>query len=377
MKHLRIFSTDEELQNELTNLTTPTISYIENIAKSKYQNYILAIYDVEDITVPTRLLGEEFSDTSIIHQIVIDDGTIIDNYANHRVYTFTTTGKHKVRYILKQELTNIPSYMFYKCIDMCYIEIPKTINEINDYAFSGYRVTNEDNTKTTHSGKLTYFDFSNITRIGKQSFAYQSFKELNLKDITFYATQAFVGNDLEKVIAINCKFYITGGYGYVFAPWGGHYKMKSYYTYRCESNYENEGIGWDRDSDCVCLIGDDSSFQGIGVDDVPSNPSPVKRIIFGKNVNFNTAYLLGAVNPKEGVYAWNNLKELIFTDPIPPISFNRMWAHPSCPPNGIMYDPIGSRNDYENWVKKLYGQIKTWRVVEDGNKTNIDTTPPF
>lgn len=53
----------------------------------------------------------------------------------------------------------------------------------------------------------------------------------------------------------------------------------------------DEGLQWD--SDCVCLIGDDSSFQGIGVDDVPSNPSPVKRIIFGKNVNFNTAYLLG------------------------------------------------------------------------------------
>ena len=138
----------------------PNISYIQandNVKWNKYDpDHIVCIYNVTSTSEATKLLG----DTRNITKMWIDG---VEQQSIQANYTFSTTGKHTVKYYLS--ITSL--YHFRQCNSLISITLPNNINSVSGF----YNCSN-----------LTSVIVPNATKFESQCFYYcTKLKSINSK----------------------------------------------------------------------------------------------------------------------------------------------------------------------------------------------------
>jgi hypothetical protein len=151
--------------------------------ESKKVNQFIATYNVTSTSSATRLLGEKFN-ISQIDKMYIDDVEV----ALTKLYTFTTTGEHKVRGMMSDNFTSCES-MFHGCpikyLDCTNFDLSKVTTvkfmfyQNNQSAIGGLTDLNTSNVENFSSifnacQKMGYINISNWNLKGNCSemFAY-------------------------------------------------------------------------------------------------------------------------------------------------------------------------------------------------------------
>lgn len=117
--------------------TTPGNCYIveNNVCKyNKDWDDIYLIYDVRDISQPTRLFTRESFFKTNLKRAVIDDKVIPISQLT-QTWQFNETGKHKVIFSYSDK-TAVYTNEYTGCGDLIYVNLPKSISQVQDSAFS-------------------------------------------------------------------------------------------------------------------------------------------------------------------------------------------------------------------------------------------------
>ena len=168
----------------------PNISYIQGTDEVKWYKYdpdhIVAVYNVTSTSSATKLLG----DTRNITKMWIDG---VEQQSIQANYTFSTTGKHTVKYYLS--ITSL--YHFRQCNSLISITLPNNINSVSGF----YDCSN-----------LTSVIVPNATNFERQCFYYcTKLKSINSKtdgvcilpnETTTIGEEAFIGCSSIKSITI-------------------------------------------------------------------------------------------------------------------------------------------------------------------------------
>ena len=138
----------------------PNVSYIQGTDEVKWYKYdpdhIVAVYNVTSTESATKLLG----DTRNITKMWIDG---VEQQSIQANYTFSTTGKHTVKYYLS--ITSV--YHFRQCNSLISITLPNNINNVANF----YNCSN-----------LTSVIVPNATYFENQCFSYcAKLKSINSK----------------------------------------------------------------------------------------------------------------------------------------------------------------------------------------------------
>lgn len=96
---------------------------------------LTGVYQVSDLSAPTNLYDWEI-DVDIFNSITIDDTLIDPKDIELGTYQFDTVGEHVVVFDLKDSEI-LPAGMFFDCVDLKAVYLPKQMFGIKDAAFNG------------------------------------------------------------------------------------------------------------------------------------------------------------------------------------------------------------------------------------------------
>lgn len=96
---------------------------------------LTGVYQVSDVSEPTNLYDWEI-DTDIFNSITIDDTLISLEDIELGAYQFNTVGEHVVVFDLKDSEI-LPAGMFFDCVNLKAVYLPKQMYGIKDVAFNG------------------------------------------------------------------------------------------------------------------------------------------------------------------------------------------------------------------------------------------------
>ena len=150
---------------------------VEGGALDAYDPYssMTAIFEVDDVSTPTRLLGEDFS-IAQMHSMVIDGQEVQPT----RTYTFPEPGNYTVRYQFEPGKLTSARFMFKQCTDLININVYKCKNEIiTDMASMFNRCV-----------KLKTVDLSplNTAEVTKMNSMFEGCQSLDWLDLTYFET---------------------------------------------------------------------------------------------------------------------------------------------------------------------------------------------
>jgi hypothetical protein len=143
MKH-ELFYETQELFNQaqgnsgnVTSITPGVASIVEGGGAVAFNHKIvnlLVVYDVDDISEPTKIYHSSNVKTNLLEIVV--DKTSIKATSVTNTYQFTRTGKHRILFRYTS-LSEIPVSAFTSCSTIISFKLPKQTTKIQNYAFSG------------------------------------------------------------------------------------------------------------------------------------------------------------------------------------------------------------------------------------------------
>lgn len=92
----------------------------------KEKRFIIAVYSVQDATVPTKLINLPFG----INNVIIDG---VEHPSVDKSFTFDTVGEHQVEFELIND--SIVEWTFEECENLKSITIPEGVTTIGEGAF--------------------------------------------------------------------------------------------------------------------------------------------------------------------------------------------------------------------------------------------------
>ena len=185
LKYLKKFKTTSQYNNYISdtvNFIKPNVSLCEDAPTTIYYNpyvpetKLVAKFNVTSTSEPTRIIGIMKSSIYYASSIEIDG---VEQPSVVIGYTFSTTGKHTVKYTLADDSTF--STMIAFCTDMTEVIIPDTVTSIHNSALQGCSalmnviipnsVTSIGNYAFSNCSSLTSIAIpDSVTTIGVQAF---------------------------------------------------------------------------------------------------------------------------------------------------------------------------------------------------------------
>ncbi len=147
---------------------------------NKKNSAITLTFNITSVTSSTQILGfnvtEEALDLSQINYLIIDGKTIISPTYN---YTFSTTGKHTVKIIFKENVTNMYSFVR-KCNELIKVDM----REFNGSNVTNYRAAFMD----CKSLEKILFGNLNTDKVTTFAYCFQNASKLTSLDLSKFNT---------------------------------------------------------------------------------------------------------------------------------------------------------------------------------------------
>ena len=138
MEYIRVFQSQQDAEQQLAQITHPTLSAIRGESGVMLRQgpppnpNIICTYDVTNTTNPTKLLGSS-SRTSEFNKMWIDG---VEQQAVVDTYIFGAIGEHTVEYELVDN-TTVKNSPWWKCTDLTSITFPNSVITIGESCCSG------------------------------------------------------------------------------------------------------------------------------------------------------------------------------------------------------------------------------------------------
>lgn len=125
-----INGSDAILPNVSICTTEGDVHYNPYVPPTPVETRVVAKFNVTDTSNPTQIIGE-YSKYPLISAIEIDG---VEQPSVVKIYTFSTTGEHTVKYTLTDP-TTIAGFVFDYCNSLTSIVIPNSVTSISSGAF--------------------------------------------------------------------------------------------------------------------------------------------------------------------------------------------------------------------------------------------------
>ena len=226
MKYIKTFDqhTQYEEYIDTPERVRPNISYCKDTGDVHYDSikYIQAIYNVEDISTPTKLFNyvqDEITASNEFESVVIDNISVPLSSIESGTYQFEETGQHIVKFYIPLLTTLISNSLFKACTDIIEILIPySNIDTIGEEAFSNCtnitKVTLPISIKVIKKNafygttKLSDINLQNVTTLEERAFNSSGITEANLSSLT-KSIPSFAFMSCNNLIKVNISNSVT------------------------------------------------------------------------------------------------------------------------------------------------------------------------